>query len=63
MSDLVLTKYIKDSINCLYIVGSTKYKDESLNIFGLVIICVAMDLHSIIQDLNNIFFLAKENLI
>ena len=49
VSDLVLTRYIKDLINCLYIVGSTIYesKVESLNFFRFVSVGVAMDLQSI----------------
>jgi hypothetical protein len=44
MSGLVLTRYIKDPINCLYIVGSTKSEEESLKSFRFVTIGVAMDL-------------------
>ena len=51
MSDLVLTRYIKDLINYVYIVGSTKYEDESLKRFIFITIGFAMDLHSIILNL------------
>jgi len=52
VSDLVLNRYIKDPINFLYIVGSTKYECEveSLNLFIFVIIGVVMDFHSIISN-------------
>jgi hypothetical protein len=41
---LVLSRYIKDPIRCLYIVGSTKFESEaeSLNFFRFVSIDVAM---------------------
>jgi hypothetical protein len=51
ISILVLTKYIKDLINYLYIVGSTKYEYESLKSFIFITIGVAMDLQSIILNL------------
>jgi hypothetical protein len=56
ISDLVLTRYIKDPINCMYIVGSTKSESEveSLNFFRFVIIGVVMDLQSIISNLISI---------
>jgi hypothetical protein len=61
VSDLVLTRYIKDLINCLYIVGSTIYesKVESLNFFRFVSISVAMDLQCIISNLIDIPRLRK----
>ena len=42
----VLIRYIKDPINCLYIMGSTKfeYEVESLNFYIFVSIGVAMEL-------------------
>ena len=53
ISGLVLIKYIKDPINCLYIVRSTKseFEVESLSFFTFVTIGVAMDLHSIMPNL------------
>jgi hypothetical protein len=65
---LVLTRYIKDPISFLYIVGSTKSESEaeSLNFFRFVIMGVAMDLQSIIPNLLKIstvyFPLSKEDL-
>jgi hypothetical protein len=46
VSDLVLTMYIKDPINYMYIVGSTKYESEveSLIFFIFVSIGVEMEL-------------------
>jgi hypothetical protein len=46
ISNLVLTRYIKDPINYMYIVGSTKSESEaeSLNFSRFVTIGVAMDL-------------------
>jgi hypothetical protein len=54
MVGLVLTWYIKDPINCLYIVGSTKYEDLSLKIFRFIIMGVVMELQSIILILYRI---------
>jgi hypothetical protein len=46
ISGLELTRYIKDQIYCVYIMGSTKSESEveSLNLFIFVIIGVVMDL-------------------
>jgi hypothetical protein len=43
---LALTRYIKDLIYYIYVVGSTKYESEaeSLNFFRFVIIGVVMEL-------------------
>jgi hypothetical protein len=54
VSDSVLTKYINEPINCLYIVGSTKSESEAPSFFRLVIISVFMDLPSIISNLLSI---------
>ena len=43
ISNLLLTRYIKDPIICLYIVGSARSEEESLNSFTVVTIGVAMD--------------------
>ena len=51
MSNMVLAKYMKDLINYMYIVGSTKYEDKSLRIFIFITIGVAMDLQSIILNI------------
>jgi hypothetical protein len=53
---LALTKYIKDPINYLYIVGFTKSESEveSLSFFIFVNIGVVMDLQSIISKLISI---------
>jgi hypothetical protein len=53
---MALTRYIKDPINYLYIVGSTKSEAEveSLNFFRFFIIGVVMDLESIILNLISI---------
>jgi hypothetical protein len=53
ISDLELTRYIKDLIYYMYIVGSTKseYEVELLNFFSFVIIVVVMDLQTIILNL------------
>jgi hypothetical protein len=61
ISGLALTRYIKDPIYCLYIVGSTKYESEveSLNFFGFFIIGVVMDLQSIISNLISILRMRK----
>jgi hypothetical protein len=56
ISGLELTRYIKDLIYCMYIIGSTKYEFEveSLNFFRFVIIGVVTDLQSIISNLISI---------
>ena len=54
--DLVFTRYNKDPISCLYIVGSTKYEVEvvSLKLFKFMTVGVSMNLQSIIPNLLNI---------
>jgi hypothetical protein len=48
---LLLNKYIKEPINYLYNVRSTNYKSKVVTFFRLVIIGVAIGLHSSIQNL------------
>jgi hypothetical protein len=51
ISALVLTKYIKEAINCLYNMGSTNSEFEVVPFFRLVIMGVAIGLLSFIRNL------------
>jgi hypothetical protein len=51
ISGLVLTRYINEPINYLYIMGSTKFESEAPSILRLVFMGVVMELQSIISNL------------